>query len=618
MKYFPEILAVGALGAVLAVAMHMLDGGRNPHAAAGAPPTTDNSFAIRGVRVFDGERVLPMANVVVRDGLIATVGADAGIPDGIDVLDGSGKTLLPGLIDAHTHSWGDARRDALRFGVTTELDMMGDWKRIPALHGEREALARTDAADLWTAGAAVTAPGGHGTQYGMDVPTLAAGGDAGAFVAARVDEGSDYIKLIVEDMGVYEGTRRLPTIAPDQVTAAIAAAHARDRIAVVHASSQANARQAVAAGADGLVHVFQDAVADDAFLAEARAGEVFVVPTLSVIAMIAGAGEGRALADDARLSPWLASRQVDSLQGSFGGPPRAEFLQRALDSVRRLHAAGVAILAGTDAGNPGTAHGASLHGELGLLVRAGLTPVQALAAATSLPAKRFGLADRGRIAPGLRADLLLVEGDPTHDIAATRAIVAIWKNGYAIVREPTATASAAASAPAEPVPGGTLVSDFDGDSVDSRYGSGWQATTDAMAGGASTADFALVPGGAMDSRGALEISGEIKAGFAYPWAGAMFLPARQPMRPVDLSQRRTLAFQVRGDGRRYTAMLISGDSMQAMPAMQGFTAGPDWQDVRLPLSGFAGADLRRVRAIAFAAMSPPGAFRFRIDQVEVE
>jgi hypothetical protein len=65
-------------------------------------------------------------------------------------------------------------------------------------------------------------------------------------------------------------------------------------------------------------------------------------------------------------------------------------------------------------------------------------------------------------------------------------------------------------------------------------------------------------------------------------------------------------------------MLISGDSMQAMPAMQGFTAGPDWQEVRLPLSGFAGAELGRVRAIAFAAMSPPGAFRFRIDQVEVE
>ena len=79
--------------------------------------------------------------------------------------------------------------------------------------------------------------------------------------------------------------------------------------------------------------------------------------------------------------------------------------------------------AGTDAPNSGTAHGASLHGELQLLVEAGLTPTEALAAATSAPAAAFHLTDRGRIAPGLRADLVLVEGDPTADILQTRAIV---------------------------------------------------------------------------------------------------------------------------------------------------------------------------------------------------
>jgi imidazolonepropionase-like amidohydrolase len=94
----------------------------------------------------------------------------------------------------------------------------------------------------------------------------------------------------------------------------------------------------------------------------------------------------------------------------------------------------VEILAGSDAPNPGTAHGASLHHELELLVRAGLTPIEALRAATSAPARRFGLADRGRIAPGQRADLLLVAGDPTADILATRAIERIWKNGAVVER----------------------------------------------------------------------------------------------------------------------------------------------------------------------------------------
>ncbi len=91
--------------------------------------------------------------------------------------------------------------------------------------------------------------------------------------------------------------------------------------------------------------------------------------------------------------------------------------------------AGVPILAGTDAPAPGSWNGASLHQELELLVKAGLSPSEALSAATSVPARTFGLKDRGLIAPGLRADLVLVHGDPTRDITSTRDIVAVWKAG---------------------------------------------------------------------------------------------------------------------------------------------------------------------------------------------
>jgi imidazolonepropionase-like amidohydrolase len=105
-----------------------------------------------------------------------------------------------------------------------------------------------------------------------------------------------------------------------------------------------------------------------------------------------------------------------------------------MTSARTLHEAGVCVLAGTDANNaPGRAcpvvHGASMHAELPLLVSAGLTPVEALVAATSSPAERFGLTDRGTIAVGRRADLLMVHGDPTADITDTRAIDAIWREG---------------------------------------------------------------------------------------------------------------------------------------------------------------------------------------------
>jgi len=611
MKYLPEIAAGALLLAVLAAAVGLQEANGSDTAAAPNDPT----FAIRGARVFDGERMLAPTTVLVRDGLIVAVGDDAVVPEGIEVIDGSGKTLLPGLIDAHVHAWGTAQRDALRFGVTTGLDMMGDRTRSAALRNQRESLAATDQADLWSAGAAVTAPGGHGTQYGMQVPVLEPDGDARAFVDARVAEGSDYIKLIVEDMSAYGGAARLPTLTPEQVAAAIEATHGAKRLAVVHASLMASARQAVDAGADGLVHVFQDQAADAGFVQAAAQARVFVVPTLSVVAMIAGADAGRQLASDAQLQPWLSAEQVASLQGSFGGAPQPRLLEHAMHSVRVLHAAGVDILAGTDAGNPGTTHGAGLHGELALLVQAGLTPAQALAAATSLPAQRFGLADRGRIAPGLRADLLLVEGDPTADITATRAIAGIWKNGYAVAR--AATPAAASAAPAAELGTQTLVSDFEDGKLGVSTGSGWQMTTDQMAGGASRVEQAWVAGGANGSRGAMQVSGEIKPGFPFPWAGSMFFAATVPMQPVDASSRTEVVFQVKGDGRQYNAMLFSGASVQGMPSIQPFTAGPEWTEVRLSLSGFNGGDLTRLRAIALTAGQPQGKFTFVVDQVEL-
>jgi imidazolonepropionase-like amidohydrolase len=103
-------------------------------------------------------------------------------------------------------------------------------------------------------------------------------------------------------------------------------------------------------------------------------------------------------------------------------------------AIRQLREAGALILAGTDAPMTGTVHGVSLHRELELLVHAGLTPLEALAAATSIQADVFGLQDRGRIAPGLRADLLLVEGDPGSDILATRHIRGVWKRGKPVNR----------------------------------------------------------------------------------------------------------------------------------------------------------------------------------------
>jgi len=602
-------MRVVVVGSVLALAMVFfalaVDGrGPAPESAAGPDPTGVVLF--RDVRVFDGERMHQATRVSVRDGLIEAVGEGLPVPEGATVIDGAGRTLLPGLIDAHVHSFGEARRDALRFGVTTQLDMFSDPGQLAGARAERASLAATDRADLWSAGILATAEGGHGTQFGMPIPTLAAPHEADAWVAARQAEGSDYIKIVREDLHVYGAGRALPTLDAATAAALIESAHARGLKAVAHVSARDHARESLRDGADGLVHIFQDAPADDPLVRLASERGAFVVPTLTVIAGMAGEPSG--LADHPQVGPRLSPGQRQTLAARFGDGSRPALIANARDSVRRLHAAGVAILAGTDAPNPNTAYGASIHDELAQLVGTGLTPVEALAAATSVPADAFGLSDRGRIAPGLRADLVLVEGDPGTDISATTAIVGVWKNGHPVPLE-------FAAATAATLPSGML-SGFDGDGLDAAHGIGWVPTSDRMAGGSSDVSLARIAGGADGSDGALRVAGRITSQAAQPWAGAMYVPATEMMQPVDARALGELVFRARGDGRQYAVLVFSGQAM-GLPAVQSFTPGPDWGEVRLALADFAGADFATLRAIAFTAGAPDGEFSIDLDAVEI-
>jgi imidazolonepropionase-like amidohydrolase len=398
-----------------------------------AGPSPAALFVIRGARVFDGERLLPRASVLVRDGLIAAVGEEVVAPPGAEEIDGAGRTLLPGLIDAHGHARGRALREQLVFGVTTVLDMSTDPGWAAAMRSEQKTGQGLDRADLFSAGTLVTAPHGHGTEH-ADIPTITSAAEAQAMVDARIAEGSDYIKIVYDDGRSFG--QRIPTIDRPTLQALVTAAHARGRLAVVHIGSLEEAREALEVGADGLAHLTPDGIIDDSFVALARRRGAFVVPTVSLAESECGIASGVSLVTDGRVAPFLSPFSERNLGKSFH-PRSARPLAVAwlLTSIARLHAAGVPILAGTDAPNPGTAHGASIHRELELLVRAGLPPFSALRAATALPAAAFALPDRGRIAPGLRADLVLVNGDPTNDVLATRAIVAIWKLGQRVDRE---------------------------------------------------------------------------------------------------------------------------------------------------------------------------------------
>lgn len=415
--------------------------------SAPAAGNTPNGFAVHRVRVFDGLSVIENATVVVVDGRIEAVGRNVQPPAGMPVVDGHGKTLLPGFIDAHAHAWDRFQLErSAHFGVTTLLDMWTDPAFAAAMRLEQAEGGAADRADMRSAGNPATTPEGYPYVFTPDVieePTLSTAPEAREFVEGRLAEGSDYMKLMHEDGG-WTGLD-LAMVPRPAVRALTTELHRRGRKAVAHVTESRYARELVLDGIDGLVHIPIDEPARPGFVQLARERGIFVVPTLAAEEGFIGTQGGEALLADPEIAPWLFPWEAEWLL--IPGPPSSitpEHLAFGCESVRRLAAAGVPILAGTDVAT----HGISLHRDLELLVAAGLTPRQALTGATSAAAVAFGLADRGRILPGLRADLVLVEGDPTDEILATRAIRRIWKGGVEVERPVPGAMRIAAPAPA--------------------------------------------------------------------------------------------------------------------------------------------------------------------------
>jgi imidazolonepropionase-like amidohydrolase len=368
------------------------------------------AIAITNVKVFDGNALTGERTVVIDHGVIlnATT-ADT-------IVDGQHGTLLPGFIDSHVHLRNVAELEqGTQWGCTTMLDMGAQSMAVTNSLRHRPGLA-----DIRGAGNVASAPGGfQTTRMGFPASSAVTGpADASRFVADRVAEGADYIKVIVED------PQRMGAAALDVATIAaiVEAAHQAGLKAIAHVTTLAALTNAVEAGVDILTHAPIDADVNEQLAISIATRGMVSVPTLIMM---------RTAASTAAHLPTHAGSRVD--------------YAHARSTVSAFHRAGVTILAGTDAHQvptvptnaapaalPSVPHGEAFHDELGLLVEAGLTPVEALRSATVFPADYFGFTDRGVIEPGRRADLLLVEGDPTQDIAATRAIRSVWVAGVQV------------------------------------------------------------------------------------------------------------------------------------------------------------------------------------------
>ncbi|WP_394618942.1 amidohydrolase family protein [Lentzea sp. JNUCC 0626] len=368
---------------------------------------------IHDVRVFDGDGLGEPTSVVLAGGLIDRNPA----PADAEHVDGAGHTLLPGFVDTHAHVSERAHLEAMAgWGVTTALDMAA-----PKFDATMALKHQPGLPTLRSAGRPAVAPGSSFvTKLGFPPSAAVAGpSDAARFVADRVADGSDHIKIILEDA-------RMPGARPlggDTVAAVATAARRAGLVTVAHVVSVATLRTAVTAGVDVVTHTALTGGLGEEDAALLEHTPVAIIPTLAMM-------DGVVRSIGGQLKMRLLSLVVPAARMHY---------RHATATVDLFRRKGKVVLAGTDANDdPRTPfqvpHGSSLHDELDRLVGAGLTPVEALRAATSLAAETFGLTDRGAVLPGRRADLVLVEGDPTRDITATRRIRGVWIGGTRVDR----------------------------------------------------------------------------------------------------------------------------------------------------------------------------------------
>jgi imidazolonepropionase-like amidohydrolase len=380
--------------------------------AAAVRPIRSGAYALTGATIIDATGKPPIADgvVVVRDGRIADVGlrGTVTIPENVPAVRVDGKTIVPGLWDMHTHvtqvEWAPVY---LAAGVTTVRDMGNEFEFVTAL---REAILSRRAAGPRILAAGLIDGGGPNAF--------------GVYYAATPDEARQMVAKY-HDAG-FEQIKIYSLVTPDIVQAICAEAHRLGMTVTGHVPSGMTIEQAVTAGMDQIAHLPIRGEAGtpdvDRTVAFLREHQTVVDPTQSwneLLGHAAGSpiaafqpGVNRIPAPLNRLFSNAGTAGIDS------STARSR-LERGLRIVRALHAAGVPVVAGTDEGIPGH----SLHREIELYVEAGLTPMDALRAATAVPASAMKL-DRelGTIERGKRADLVVLDGNPLERIANIRTV----------------------------------------------------------------------------------------------------------------------------------------------------------------------------------------------------
>ena len=371
-------------------------------------PLASCDLVIRRVHLFDGDADRGVVDVAVREGRIARIGSVGGGCEGATTIDGAGKHLIPGLVNAHVHLWKQSDlRDALQAGVFTVVDLHTSGGPDAAFRRLRDSSGY---ASYYSAGYAATVPGGHPTQL-FPIETINDSVTPEQFVEHRVAKGADLIKIVSGNPPPGARGATNPTLSFAQIEAITRAAKARSRMVLVHVARIDETVRIARMGVDGFAHLWSygDSATDEQLRVLKGAG-VFVIPTALL--------QQRA---------WQVIDREPSGKHTFR--ESLSPMPLVLREIRRVHDAGIPIVAGTDPPNWGVNYGGDLVEELAIYARAGLSNAEVLRTATGVPARLLPVDGAGRIVEGSRANLILLNSDPLEDVAALRDIAGIWKNG---------------------------------------------------------------------------------------------------------------------------------------------------------------------------------------------
>lgn len=396
----------------------------------------EGTIAFVGATIIDGTQAEPLLNgvVVVTDGRIRSIGpANAvSIPAGAQRIDVTGKTIMPGMINAHGHA-GDtkglqggnySRENVLdhlalfaRYGVTTVVSLGGDLEAGFQVRNE-QFVNDLDRARLYVAGSVVN---------GMDPDSIV------EQINANADLGADFIKTRIDSQ-----LGRLPTISPEIFQVFIDHAKVRRLPTAIHIYALDDAKMALRAGADIIAHSVRDEPVDEEFINLLQENNICYIPTLTrEVSTFVYEEEPDFFsdpyflkeADPAVIAQLLTPEYQSRMRNSAAGQQYKADLPTAIANMGTLHDAGVRIAMGTDSGPPARFQGYFEHMELQMMVAGGMSPLDVIRSATGEAAACVGKTDIGTLEPGNWADILVLGANPAEDIANSKSIESVWIAG---------------------------------------------------------------------------------------------------------------------------------------------------------------------------------------------